>query len=41
MPGSENKIICPNCGHEFELSEAILSHVKEELKKQYMFDAQE
>ena len=36
MPGSDTKITCPNCGHEFELSEAIVSQLKEELEKKIL-----
>ena len=41
MPGSDTKITCPNCGHEFELSEAIVSQLKEEMEKKYKLNIQE
>ena len=41
MPGNDTKITCPNCSHEFELSEAIVSQLKEELEKKYKFNIQE
>jgi len=41
MPGSDIKITCPNCSYEFELSEAIVSQLKEGLEQKYKLNIQE